>query len=47
MSKRNNDILKFSEALSEFVSDHKLDEGLDKVKIYDAWKTQQLGCWLS
>ena len=40
MSKRNNDILKFSEALSEFVSDHKLDEGLDKVKIYDAWKTE-------
>jgi hypothetical protein len=40
MSKRKNDILNFSQALNEFVSDNKLDEGLDKVKIYDAWKTE-------
>jgi|TARA_R110002012_G_scaffold297045_1_gene494843 hypothetical protein len=40
MSKRKNDILNFSEALNEFVSDNNLDKGLDKVKIYEAWKTE-------
>ncbi|TYB70496.1 DUF721 domain-containing protein [Bizionia gelidisalsuginis] len=37
MAKRNNDILSFSDALKDFVETNKLDKGLDKVNVRDAW----------
>lgn len=35
--KRNNEHLKLSDALKEFVEENKLQEGLDKVNVKDAW----------
>jgi len=40
MAKRNNDILKFSDALEGFVTEHKLDKGLEKVNVKDVWHEQ-------
>jgi len=37
MSKRNNVNLKLSDALKEFVSENKLQKGLDKVDVQEAW----------
>lgn len=35
--KRNNEHLKLSEVLKEFVDENSLQEGLDKVDVKDAW----------
>ena len=40
MAKRINDHLSISEALQEFVSDNKLQKGLDKVHVRDVWNSQ-------
>ena len=40
--KRNNDNLKLSEALQDFVEKNKLQTGLDKVNARDVWN-QQMG----
>lgn len=40
--KRNNDNLKLSEALQDFVAKNKLQGGLDKVNARDVWN-QQMG----
>ncbi|AXT19536.1 DUF721 domain-containing protein [Flavobacteriaceae bacterium AU392] len=37
MSKRNNEHLKLSDALKEFVTENKLQKGLDKVDVQEAW----------
>lgn len=37
MSRRNNENLKLSDALKDFVQTNKLQEGLDKVDVRDAW----------
>ena len=37
MAKRNNDILNISEALKDFVETNKLEKGLDKINVSDAW----------
>ncbi|QED37409.1 DUF721 domain-containing protein [Antarcticibacterium arcticum] len=38
--KRNNENLKLSEALQDFVSKNKLQTGLDKVNARDVWNEQ-------
>ena len=38
MAKRNKENLSISEALKEFVETNKLEHGLDKVNVVDAWK---------
>ena len=38
MKKRHNDNLSLSDALKEFVDSNKLQEGLDKIDVQDAWK---------
>lgn len=38
MSKRHNEHLSLSDALKEFVDTNKLQTGLDKVNVQDAWK---------
>lgn len=38
--KRNNENLKLSDALQDFVSHHKLQGGLDKVNTRDVWNEQ-------
>lgn len=38
MPKRNNDHISISDALKEFVETNKLDKGLNKVSVADAWK---------
>jgi len=35
--KRNNEHLKLSYVLKEFVDENRLQEGLDKVDVKDAW----------
>lgn len=40
MAKRINDHISISEALQEFVSDNKLQKGLDKVHVKDVWNSQ-------
>lgn len=40
MARRINDHLSISEALQEFVSDNKLQKGLDKVNVRDVWNSQ-------
>lgn len=40
MAKRINDHLSISEALQEFVSDNKLQKGLDKVHVREVWNSQ-------
>lgn len=37
MMKRNNENLKLSDALQDFVATNKLQNGLDKVKAKDVW----------
>lgn len=37
MAKRNNEHLSISEVLKEFVETNKLERGLDKVNVRDAW----------
>jgi len=37
MAKRNNENLSISDALKEFVETNKLEHGLDKVNVADAW----------
>ena len=37
MAKRNNDILNLQDVLKEFVTENKLETGLDKVLVRDAW----------
>ena len=39
MSKRHNDNIKISDLLKDFVKDNKLQDGLDKVDVRDAWKS--------
>lgn len=38
MAKRQNEHLKISDVLKEFVETNKLQSGLDKVDVRDAWK---------
>ena len=37
MAKRNNDHISISDALKEFVKTNKLETGLNKVNVADAW----------
>ncbi|WP_223551687.1 MULTISPECIES: DUF721 domain-containing protein [Aestuariivivens] len=37
MPKRNNEHISIKDALKEFVETNKLDKGLDKVNVVDAW----------
>ena len=37
MSKRHNDHMSIAEALKEFVQTNKLETGLDKVNVIEAW----------
>lgn len=37
MAKRNNEHISISDALKEFVQTNKLEKGLDKVNVADAW----------
>ncbi|WP_136480102.1 DUF721 domain-containing protein [Cognatitamlana onchidii] len=37
MAKRNNEHISISEALKEFVETNKLEKGLNKVNVADAW----------
>ena len=37
MAKRNNDHISISDALKEFVETNKLEKGLNKVNVADAW----------
>lgn len=37
MAKRTNENLSISEALKEFVTENRLEKGLDKVNVADAW----------
>lgn len=39
MSKRHNDHLSIADALKEFVQTNKLETGLDKVTVIEAWAT--------
>ena len=38
MAKRYNENLKISDVIKEFVDTNKLQKGLDKVNVQDAWK---------
>ena len=38
MSKRHNEHLKMSDALKEFVEVNKLQAGLDKIDVHEAWE---------
>lgn len=40
MKKRNNENMKLSEALKDFVSTNKLQKGLDKVNAREVWNSQ-------
>jgi hypothetical protein len=37
MAKRNNENMSISDALKEFVETNRLEKGLDKVNVADAW----------
>ena len=37
MAKRNNEHISISDALKEFVETNRLEKGLDKVNVADAW----------
>lgn len=39
MPKRHNEHLKISDLLKDFVKDNKLQDGLDKVDVRDAWQS--------
>ncbi|PWH83316.1 DUF721 domain-containing protein [Algibacter marinivivus] len=38
MAKRNNENLSIGDALKEFVETNKLEKGLNKINVADAWK---------
>ena len=38
MSKRNNEYQSLNDALNEFISEHKLTHGMDKIDVRDAWE---------
>ncbi|MDX1769575.1 DUF721 domain-containing protein [Arenibacter palladensis] len=38
MAKRKNDNLRLGEALQEFISENKLQKGMDRVNAREAWK---------
>lgn len=38
MAKRQNEHLNMGDALSEFIKEHKLQKGIDKVDVRDAWE---------
>ena len=38
MSKRHNEHISIADALKEFVETHKLETGLNKVNVVDAWE---------
>ena len=38
--KRKNENISINEALKEFVQDHKLQKGLDKVHVREVWNSQ-------
>lgn len=38
MAKRRNDNLNMGEALNEFIKANKLEKGMDKVNVQEAWK---------
>jgi hypothetical protein len=38
MAKRNNEHISISDALKEFVETNKLEHGLDKINVEDAWE---------
>ncbi|MGY3794127.1 DUF721 domain-containing protein [uncultured Aquimarina sp.] len=38
MSRRQNDHLRISDVLKEFVSENRLQKGLDKVEVKDVWE---------
>ena len=40
MARRTNEHLSISEALKEFVTDNKLQKGLDKVDVRNVWNSQ-------
>ena len=40
MARRNNEHVSISEALKDFVSDNKLQKGLDRVNVRDVWNSQ-------
>lgn len=40
MAKRTNEHMSISDALKEFVSDNKLQKGLDKVHVREVWNSQ-------
>ncbi len=40
MPKRNNEHISISDALKEFVETNKLEKGLNKVNVNDAWKNR-------
>ncbi|GGW31128.1 DUF721 domain-containing protein [Arenibacter certesii] len=42
MAKRRNNNLSMGEALQEFISENKLQKGMDRVNVRDAWK-QMMG----
>lgn len=37
MAKRNNDHLSLSDALQAFIKENKLEKGMDKIEVRDAW----------
>lgn len=39
MAKRKNDNLSMGEALGEFIRENKLQKGMDKVEVRDAWRS--------
>lgn len=38
MARRNNDHISINEALKGFIKEHKLQSGIDKIEVRDAWK---------
>ncbi|HET8838713.1 MAG TPA: DUF721 domain-containing protein [Flavobacteriaceae bacterium] len=40
MAKRNNENISIGEALKEFVSENKLQKGLDKVNVKEVWNSE-------
>lgn len=40
MKKRNNEHISISDALKDFVQEHNLQKGLDKVNVRDVWNSQ-------
>lgn len=38
MAKRNNENLSMADALREFISENKLEKGMDKIEVQHAWQ---------